>query len=163
MSLRAAQLFAVASACVALGTGLAACGGQSHDKTATVKLTELANNQENGSSPGSPATGGLVTGDQGAQPAPKPPSAGAQQQPSGTGGNAEGKAIFAQSCASCHTLAAAGASGSVGPNLDQLKPGKAAIATQVTKGGGAMPAFGGTLAPKQIDAVAAYVAAVAGS
>jgi mono/diheme cytochrome c family protein len=51
--------------------------------------------------------------------------------------------------------------GPVGPNLDQLKPGEAAVATQVTKGGGAMPAFGGTLAPKQIQAVAAYVAAVA--
>jgi mono/diheme cytochrome c family protein len=162
MVLRAAQLVAVACACVALGTGLAACGG-SHDKTATVKLTELANNQENGSSPGSPSTGRLVTGAQGAQPAPQQQSPGAQQQPSGTGGNAEGKAIFAQSCASCHTLAAAGASGSVGPNLDQLKPSEAAIATQVTKGGGGMPAFGGTLAPKQINAVAAYVAAVAGS
>jgi mono/diheme cytochrome c family protein len=163
MLLRAAQLFAVACACAALGTGLAACGGQNADKSATVKLTELANNQENGSSPGSPATGGLVTGDQGAQPTPKAPSAGAPQKPPATGGNAEGKAIFTQSCASCHTLAAAGASGAVGPNLDQLKPSEAAIATQVTKGGGGMPAFGGTLAPKQISAVAAYVAAVAGS
>jgi mono/diheme cytochrome c family protein len=163
MLLRAAQLFAVACACVALGTGLAACGGGNHDKTAKVKLTELANNRENGSSPGGPATGRLVTGDQGAQQAPKQPSPGAQPQPSGTAGNAEGKAIFAQSCASCHTLAAAGAHGSVGPNLDQLKPGEATVATQVTKGGGGMPAFAGTLAPKQIKAVAAYVAAVAGS
>ena len=33
-----------------------------------------------------------------------------------------GKAVFAANgCASCHTLAAAGATGNVGPNLDQAK------------------------------------------
>ena len=35
----------------------------------------------------------------------------------------DGKAIFkGAGCAGCHTLAAAGATGTIGPNLDQLKP-----------------------------------------
>ena len=34
----------------------------------------------------------------------------------------DGKKIFSANCASCHTLKAAGATGTIGPNLDQLKP-----------------------------------------
>ena len=33
--------------------------------------------------------------------------------------------VFDSTCASCHTLAAAGSTGTVGPNLDQLKPSDA--------------------------------------
>jgi outer membrane protein assembly factor BamB len=77
-------------------------------------------------------------------------------------GAADGKTIFTQSCASCHTLAAADATGTVGPNLDQLKPSKALVARQVTNGGGGMPAFGGRLSTRQIAAVAAYVSSSAG-
>lgn len=65
-------------------------------------------------------------------------------------------------CAGCHTLAAAGASGQGGPNLDQLRPSGAAVAAQVSSGGGGMPSFGATLSAAQIDAVAAYVSSVAG-
>lgn len=84
--------------------------------------------------------------------------------PSGGGGNtAQGKQVFASAgCGGCHTLKDAGTSGNVGPNLDTLKPSKAAVAKQVTNGGGAMPAFKGQLSPAQIDAVAAYVSSVAG-
>ncbi len=67
-----------------------------------------------------------------------------------------------QNCASCHTLAAAHATGSVGPNLDQLKPSKATLVSKVTDGGGGMPAFGGRLSAAQIKAIAAYVAQSAG-
>ena len=35
---------------------------------------------------------------------------------------AAGKVVFTSNCATCHTLADAGATGSVGPNLDDLKP-----------------------------------------
>jgi mono/diheme cytochrome c family protein len=82
----------------------------------------------------------------------------------GGGGGAEtqGKQIFTDNCASCHTLAAAGASGTVGPNLDDLKPSKATVARQVENGGGAMPAFKDQLTPEQIDAVATYVSSSAG-
>jgi cytochrome c oxidase subunit 2 len=74
-----------------------------------------------------------------------------------------GLAIFQQSgCSGCHTLKAAGASGTVGPNLDQLKPSEAAAEKQVTNGGGGMPAFKGTLTPAQITEVAKYVSSVAG-
>lgn len=67
------------------------------------------------------------------------------------------------SCGGCHTLAAAGGTGTVGPNLDQLKPDEPTVARQVTNGGGAMPAFKGILSPAQITAVATYVAQVAGT
>jgi cbb3-type cytochrome c oxidase subunit III len=73
-----------------------------------------------------------------------------------------GKTIFTSSCASCHTLAAAGTHGTVGPNLDQLKPAFARVKTQVINGGAIMPAFKGKLTDTQITAVAKYVAANAG-
>jgi cytochrome c6 len=76
-----------------------------------------------------------------------------------------GKAVFTGSagCTSCHTLADAGATGNVGPNLDDLKPSYAAVEKQVTNGGGVMPAFKDTLTQKQIQDVSAYVSSVAGS
>jgi cbb3-type cytochrome c oxidase subunit III len=74
----------------------------------------------------------------------------------------DGKKIFQTECAGCHTLKAAGASGTVGPNLDQLKPSEARAERQVTNGGAVMPAFKGRLSPAQIKAVAAFVASNAG-
>jgi mono/diheme cytochrome c family protein len=76
-----------------------------------------------------------------------------------------GEAIFKSKlvgCAGCHTLAAAGSTGTTGPNLDQLKPPMAKVVTQVTNGGGVMPAFGGRLSAAQIQAVAKYVSSSAG-
>jgi glucose dehydrogenase len=84
----------------------------------------------------------------------------------GAGGEAlltEGKTIFTTNCSSCHTLSEAGTTGTVGPNLDQLKPEKSLVETQVTNGGGGMPAFGGTLSKPEIEAVAEYVSTVAGT
>ena len=65
-------------------------------------------------------------------------------------------------CGSCHTLAAAHATGDVGPNLDDLKPSEARVARQVTAGGAAMPSFAGRLSKAQIAAVAKFVASAAG-
>jgi cbb3-type cytochrome c oxidase subunit III len=75
-----------------------------------------------------------------------------------------GQAIFKAECASCHTLAAAGATGTVGPNLDQLAPNLtlAIIVHQVTNGGAVMPAFKTKLSGAQIQAVATYVSSSAG-
>ena len=73
-----------------------------------------------------------------------------------------GKTVFRSECASCHTLAAAGTHGTVGPNLDQLKPPFARVKRQVINGGAIMPAFKGKLTDAQITAVAKYVAANAG-
>lgn len=75
----------------------------------------------------------------------------------------DGAAIFkGAGCAGCHTLAAAGAKGTTGPNLDQLKPSTSVVAHQVMVGGGLMPAFQGKLSPAQIQAVAKYVSSSAG-
>jgi cytochrome c553 len=79
------------------------------------------------------------------------------------GDAAAGEAVFKDSCATCHTLSAAGASGTVGPNLDDLKPDAQRVQTQVENGGGAMPAFKGQLTDQQIADVSAYVAENAGS
>ncbi len=77
---------------------------------------------------------------------------------------AEGKQIFLvkAGCGGCHTLKDAGSTGTVGPNLDQLKPDDKTVEHQVENGGGPMPAFKKTLTPAQIAAVAAYVSSVAG-
>jgi mono/diheme cytochrome c family protein len=96
-------------------------------------------------------------------PAPTKTTAPAPTTTQAAGGAAQGdpaagKQVFASaSCAGCHTLKDAGASGTVGPNLDQLKPSQDAVEHQVTNGGGGMPAFKGQLSAKQIQDVAAYV------
>ena len=87
----------------------------------------------------------------GATGAPKPAAA------------APGKAQFASTCGGCHTLKDAGTSGSVGPNLDQLKPSEALVKSAIAKGGagsGQMPP--GLLSGADADQVAAYVANAAG-
>ena len=73
----------------------------------------------------------------------------------------DGKTIFQAECSSCHTLAAAQATGKIGPNLDQLKPSEAIVKHQVEVGGGVMPAFKGTLSDAQIAAVAKFVSSSA--
>jgi cbb3-type cytochrome c oxidase subunit III len=84
----------------------------------------------------------------------------------GTGVTAEkptdGKTLFTTNCGSCHTLADAGTAGNVGPNLDDVKPTRDKVVTQVTNGGGAMPSFKDTLDAQQIQAVADYVSSAAG-
>ncbi len=79
------------------------------------------------------------------------------------GGSVEaGKAVFAKAgCGGCHTLKAAGASGTVGPNLDEAKPATALVVDRVTNGKGVMPSFKGRLSEAEIEDVAAYVAASA--
>jgi cbb3-type cytochrome c oxidase subunit III len=74
----------------------------------------------------------------------------------------DGKTIFQAECASCHTLAAAAAHGTIGPNLDQLKPSETIAQHQVEVGGGVMPAFKGKLTDAQITAVAKFVSSSAG-
>ena len=75
-----------------------------------------------------------------------------------TGDPAAGAKVFGSAgCGSCHTLAAAKSTGTVGPNLDQLKPDYRAVTAQVTNGGAAMPSFKKTLSTQQIADVSAYV------
>ncbi len=80
----------------------------------------------------------------------------------GEGDPVAGKDIFIANCGGCHTLADAGTSGSVGPNLDDAQPSYELAVDRVTNGQGAMPPFQGTLTPQQIADVSAYVAQAAG-
>ncbi len=75
----------------------------------------------------------------------------------------DGESIFNEAgCATCHTLAAAGATGTVGPNLDESKPSKDLVIDAVTNGQGVMLSFQGKLSVSQIDAVADFVSQNAG-
>jgi mono/diheme cytochrome c family protein len=93
-----------------------------------------------------------------------------------TAAEKHGREIFGHNCAFCHTLAAANASGKVGPNLDQLRPSEQVVlntikngclqnppstsSPQACLGYGTMPA--GIVQGQDAKAVAAFVAAVAG-
>jgi mono/diheme cytochrome c family protein len=92
-------------------------------------------------------------------------AAGGEGEAAAGGGaaSAAGKEVFTSTCGACHTLSEAGTTGEVGPNLDELMPEKALVETQVTNGGGGMPAFGGQLSEEEIQDVATYVSEVAGS
>jgi mono/diheme cytochrome c family protein len=88
-------------------------------------------------------------------------------------GNAKaGKTVFSTTCAACHTLKAAGAVGTLGPNFDKIKPAlaEAIIIKAVTNGGATvmpkaqlakyttqMAAYKGSLSATQINNVAAFV------
>jgi cytochrome c2 len=80
----------------------------------------------------------------------------------GGGDAAAGEAVFVANCGSCHVLEDAGTTGAVGPNLDESTLDVDAVVAQVTNGGGAMPAFEGTLSEEDIQNVAAYVVASQG-
>jgi mono/diheme cytochrome c family protein len=83
-------------------------------------------------------------------------------------GSAEtSRELFITNCGSCHTLAAAGTDGVVGPNLDELlgqgtpEGNEPRVLTAIENGiNGRMPA--GILAGAQAEEVAAFVANEAG-
>ena len=84
------------------------------------------------------------------------------EQPSGT--LEDGKQLFIQTCKSCHTLAAVGAHGVTGPNLDELGGLDKQRVLRAIKVGGT---GSGRMPPKLLtgadaDATATYVSAVAG-
>jgi mono/diheme cytochrome c family protein len=92
---------------------------------------------------------------------------GTLEAPTDTGGGGEnlpegdpaaGKEIFTSAgCVSCHTLSDAGATGTVGPNLDESSITFEAAFETIKNGRGGMPPFGGQLDDQQIADVAAYV------
>jgi len=81
-----------------------------------------------------------------------------------TAADERGREIFAERCATCHTLAAANAVGKVGPNLDQLHPPKALVVDAIQKGRargqGQMPA--NLVDGQDAQQVANFVAKVGG-
>lgn len=78
-----------------------------------------------------------------------------------------GLAVFLElaepSCGVCHTLKEAGATGNVGPNLDDLKPDAQTVVAAVTDGVGIMPSQRARLTEEEIQAVARYVSEMAGA
>ena len=121
----------------ALVLGVAGCGGDDEPDTSR--------------SGQGPESGGSV-----ATPAPDSESS----EPGSGEGNEEGKQIFAGTCGSCHTLADAGTSGTMGPNLDELKPDKDTVLTAIKEAPGSMPP--NLVEGAQADTVAEYVSGAAG-
>ncbi len=70
-----------------------------------------------------------------------------------------GKDVFLNKavCSTCHTLADAGSTSQIGPNLNEIRPDKMTIMNAVTNGIGVMPPYEGQLTPEEIEAVAHYV------
>lgn len=66
-------------------------------------------------------------------------------------------------CALCHSLRAAGAQGAIGPDLDALRPDAERVAQALRLGIGAMPSYRDSLSERQREALAEYVARVAGA
>jgi mono/diheme cytochrome c family protein len=89
---------------------------------------------------------------------PREEAAGAGGGTSAEGDVAAGKEVFdSAGCASCHTLSQAGATGTVGPNLNESTINLEGAIAQITDGGGGMPPFGSQLSQEQIRDVAAFV------
>ena len=81
----------------------------------------------------------------------------------GQGDPEAGKEVYASAgCGSCHTLEAAGSSGTTGPNLDEASPDYEAAREQIENGGGGMPPFKDQLSEQEIADVAAFVVESAG-
>ncbi len=86
----------------------------------------------------------------------------APPKPAFPGNPVAGKTVFTStSCGGCHTLAAAGAAGTIGPNLDTVQLTYAVILGTVTNGKsgslGTMPSFKGSLSTTQLQDVAAFI------
>jgi mono/diheme cytochrome c family protein len=69
-----------------------------------------------------------------------PVALGAPKQNSTPGDLAIGKKVYVQFCGKCHALAAAGAKGTLGPNLDQDKVTFNRVVTAVEEGVGGIQA-----------------------
>lgn len=81
-----------------------------------------------------------------------------------TAAQADGRQLFAENCGTCHTLAASGSTGAIGPDLDVLRPQAALVENAIlvgrAAGRGNMPA--GLLSGDDAKDVASFVEAVAG-
>ena len=132
--------------------------------TAVVLLAEVGEEHEEVAGETEPAEPTEPSEPTEASPTESSPTKPAPAPAEGTGDPAAGKDVFlsAGGCGSCHTLADAGTTGTVGPNLDSAKPSFDKAVEQVTNGGGVMPPFKDTLSEQQVQDVAAYVSSAAG-
>src|SRR5262245_7063467 len=127
--------------------------GETHEAAAEGEHTEPTETEPTGTeTTETETTGTETTGTE-----TTPPTAAA-------GDPAAGRQVFDDmDCAGCHTLADAGATGTIGPNLDEAMPPAELVVERVTNGMGVMPSFSDRLTPEQINDVAAYVSGAAGA
>ena len=96
-----------------------------------------------------------------AAPQPRTTPTGAAAEQASTGGDValRGRQLFFDySCGTCHSLAAAGATGAIGPSLDHNpRLTEAFVRDVITHGSGAMPSFGGVMSEEEIDTLTRYV------
>jgi cytochrome c oxidase subunit II len=98
-----------------------------------------------------------------------------QKRLAAAAGSAQGKTLFTQQCGTCHVLADAGTAGEVGPDLDEVLPGKDADFiresivdpnAEIAQGfasPSAMPGnFGEALSQQQLDSLVEYLMETAG-
>jgi cytochrome c553 len=145
----------------ALGVAAAGCGGE-QEQSATPETvegsleTETEATETTETETESESTGTETTGTETTE---------TETTPALEGDPVAGKAVFtgASACYGCHTLADAGATGAVGPNLDDAAPSAELVVDRVTNGQGGMPSFSGSLTEQQIADVAAYVSQTAGT
>jgi mono/diheme cytochrome c family protein len=153
---------ALALVAVAFVFGLAACGGEEEaspepeDTTGTITTTDTETTETETTETETTET--ETTDGETTEEETTTDGAPAEGDP------AAGKEVFLGSagCGSCHTLADAGTSGTIGPNLDDSQPSFELAVDRVTNGQGAMPSFSSTLSETQIADVAAYVSSVTG-
>lgn len=96
----------------------------------------------------------------GGQPSVEKPAA-PEAPPSAASG--PGRELFVEECGTCHTLSAAGTTGTIGPNLDDLQPDEAEVLSAIENGGagsGQMPA--GLYSGSEAKQVADFVSGSAG-
>ncbi len=133
--MRSPVAIALVALALALPAGLTACGG-GEEVTATPETVE------------------------GTLPEATTEAAETSEEPASTveGDATAGEAVWASAgCGGCHTLEAAGSTGTIGPNLDDAQPDGGLVTERVANGRGAMPAFKDQLSEKQIADVVAYV------
>ena len=137
----------------ALGLAAAGCGGE-ETQTATPETIE-----------GGTTTTETTTTDTETTQTETTETETTETGPALEGDPVAGKEVFlgASACGGCHTLADAGATGAVGPVLDETMPSYELALDRVTNGLGGMPSFSATLSEQQLADVAAYVSSAAGS
>jgi cytochrome c553 len=87
-------------------------------------------------------------------------SCGGGDQSASAGDAVNGKKLFAaQGCGGCHTFAAAGSKGTVGPDLDAALPSARTVVRQLSGPVGLMPSFAGKLSDSERRDLAAFVGA----
>ena len=140
-----------------VAVGATACGG---GREVAPTAEDVQGTIETGGGDGD--TGAATTGT-GETEAEEEDETGAEDEEQTRGDAAAGKSIYdARGCGGCHTLAAAGSTANVGPNLDEAKPSFEESAQQIANGGGGMPAYKDQLSPDEINDVAAFVTENAG-